>query len=217
MKIDKKTIETLENFSRINPSLLITPGNVLRTVDQKAIIFSITTVPDVFPKRVAIFDLSKLIATLSILPDADLTFNDDFLEIKKDSTIVKYRYCDEDCITFPSQDNLEIKSIDSSFKLPYSVFQPLFKGLHVLGLPEYIVSGDGKNIHIAAANSTNPASPSYNVKIGETDKKFKAIFKSEHLKLLPIDYTVDICDNGYARFTGENTIYWAVVQYNSSF
>ena len=80
-----------------------------------------------------------------------------------------------------------------------------------------VVAGDGSVISIQAYDMKNPSSDNFSIKIGTTDKIFKAVFKSENIKIIPGDYDVDICAKGISRFTGKEVEYWIAVESTSTF
>ena len=65
MKLSTETIEILKNFAAINPSLLIKPGNVLKTVHSKKTILASAKLKESFPSEAPINDLTRLLMVIS--------------------------------------------------------------------------------------------------------------------------------------------------------
>jgi hypothetical protein len=58
----------------------------------------------------------------------------------------------------------------------------------------------------------------FTIKIGATDKVFKAIFKAENItKILNGQYNVTISQRGIAHFKGVDIEYWIAIEADSSF
>jgi len=77
MKLSEDTINVLKNFSAINQSLQVKPGNTLKTISPLKTVFVEATVTETFPREVAVYDLNKLLAKVSLYKEAELEFGDD--------------------------------------------------------------------------------------------------------------------------------------------
>ena len=88
MKIDTNTINVLKNFSKINPSILIQEGNLLKTISTNKTIMAKATVSTEFGRRFAIYNLDRFISTLSLFADPDLKFAEQFVDISDDALAV---------------------------------------------------------------------------------------------------------------------------------
>jgi predicted secreted protein len=79
------------------------------------------------------------------------------------------------------------------------------------------VVGDGEKVFLQAADSKNPTGDVYKTPVGDTDRVFRAIFKSENLKILPGDYEVSISKAGLAYFEGAGIEYFIAMEGTSKF
>jgi hypothetical protein len=217
MKIDAGTIQVLKNFAKINPSILIQEGNVLKTMSTSKTIMAKATVTTTFPKRCAIYNLDKFLSTLSLYNDPELSFGEKFVGITDSNRKGQCVYADEANITKAPDKELNLPSVDVSFKLSNETLKDIEKALGVLSVPEIVVVGDGETVSIQAADTKNPTGDTYSIDIGSTDKVFKAIFKSENIKIIPGEYDVDISARGISRFRGKEAEYWIAVEQTSSF
>ena len=217
MKIDTNTTNILKNFAKINPSILIVEGNTLKTISTSKTIMAKATVSTEFGKRFAIYNLDRFISTLSLFGDPELKFNDSFVDIVEGGKKTHYRYADENTITKAPDKEINLPSIDVSFKLTDENLKDVFRAAGVLGLPEIVVAGDGNTIFLQAADSKNIAGDVYSIVIGETTKTFKAIFKSENIKIIPGEYEVSISSRGISHFSGKEAEYWIAVEQTSTF
>ena len=217
MKIDAHTITVLKNFAKINPSIVIMAGNTLKTISISRTIIAKASVPTVFDRKFAIYNLDRFIATLSLFNDPDLTFEENFVTISDGNKKVNYMYTTEESVVRPLEKNITIKNPEVSVKLPYEVYKDVERALNILSMPEIHFVGDGQNIYIQAADSRNPSGDVYSAKLGATDNTFKVIFKQEYIKILPSDYDIRISSSGISHFSGEHSEYWIGVESKSVF
>lgn len=217
MKISTNTMNVLKNFAKINPSIVVQEGNVLKTISPSKTIMAKANVETVFSKRFAMYSLDKFISTVSLFNDPELKFNDktvEFFEGNKRSQLI---YSDESTITKAPDKEINLPSVDVSFLLTWDTLKDVEKSAGVLSLPEIVVMGDGKNVFLQAEDSKNPSGDVYSINIGDTDKVFKAIFKAENIKILSGDYQVTISSRGISHFLGKEVEYWIAVEQSSTF
>lgn len=217
MKISTNTVNVLKNFAKINPSILIQEGNTLKTMSPSKTIMAKAVVDTDFPKRFAIYNLDRFISTASLFSDPNFDFGDKTVTIKEGDKKTDYVYADESTITKAPDREINLPSVDVTVTLTNDHLKEVEKAGGVLGLPEILVVGDGSNVYLQAADSKNPSGDVYSVKIGETTKTFKAIFKSENIKIIPGDYEVTISSRGISNFKGKEAEYWIAVEQSSSF
>jgi hypothetical protein len=217
MKIDTNTINVLKNFAKINPSILIEEGNVIKTISPAKTIMAKAVVSTAFPNRFAIYNLDRFISILSLFSDPELIFGEKSVKITDGKRTTNYAYADESTIKKSPEKDLVLPSIDASFFLSNDHLKDVEKALGVLGLPELVILGAENVIALQAADTKNTTEDYFSIDIGETDKIFKAIFKSDNIKILPGDYQVSICSRGISHFVGKEAEYWIAVESNSEF
>lgn len=217
MKISTSTVNVLKNFAKINPSIVVQEGNTLKTMSPSKTIMAKATVDTNFGNRFAIYNLDRFISTMSLFNDPELKFGEKFVEISDNNKKSNYTYADESTITKAPEKDINLPSVDVTFTLTHDSLKDVEKAAGVLGLPEIMVVGDGSKVCLQAADSKNPSGDIYSIPIGETTKTFKAIFKSENIKIIPGDYEVSISSRGISNFSGKEVTYWIAVEQNSSF
>jgi hypothetical protein len=219
MKLADKTLTVLKSFSTINPSILIKEGSVLKTISPSKTVMATATVPNEFPKQFGIYQLARFLGAVSLVTDADLTFEDNHLVISdgKGKT-TQYAYSDETVIVTPPDREIKIPSVDVAFKVTEGNFKEVVKATGVLGLPDVSVTGDGKLVKLQALDTKNPTTDVYSIDLGETDKTFRVVFKVENLlKLMNGSYDVEISAKGISRFTADGLEYFVAIESNSTF
>jgi hypothetical protein len=217
MKITTNTVNVLKNFAKINPSILIQEGNTLKTMSPSKTIMAMAKVDTEFPKRFAIYNLDRFISTASLFTDPNFDFGERTVTIKEGERKTDYVYADENTISKMPEREINLPSIDVTVTLTNANLKEVEKAGGVLGLPEILIVGDGVNVYLQAADSKNPSGDVFSVKIGDNTKTFKAIFKTENIKIIPGDYEVNISARGISHFSGKEAEYWIAVEQSSTF
>jgi hypothetical protein len=217
MKISPKTLSVLKNFAGINPSIIVKPGNVVKTLSGGKTVLARATVPDKFEKQFAIYNMSQFIACISMFTNPDLEFGETSVRVSDTNKSFTYHYADPSIIVSPPEKDITIPSEDARFRMTNADFSNVAKALGILGVPEVAVVGDGEKIMLQAVDSKTSSSNFYSVDVGETDKVFRAIFKSENLKMIPDDYEVVLSSAGISKFSGSEATYFVAIEAASSF
>jgi len=217
MKINNKTLNILKNFATINPSIIVKPGNTLKTISTSKTILARAEVPDTFEYPFAIYNLSQFIGCISMFTDPDLDFEESSVTISDGKNKIVYHYADSSIILAPPDKDINIPSVDAEFKISATDIPSVAKALSILELTEIAIVGDGDNIFIRAIDSKNASSNQYSVKVGATDKIFKAIFKPDNLKMIPDDYIVTLSSKGLSKFVGTEATYYVAIEATSTF
>jgi hypothetical protein len=217
MKLDQRTILVLKNFSSINPSIVVKPGNVLTTMSPSKTILAKAKVNQEF-EDFAIYDLSKFLGTLSLFNDPELTFNEKNVTISQDKRKVNYTYAASlDNIVSPPSKEIKLPEPEVEFDLLGETLQDALKALSVLSLPELAFIGDGKTVTLQTIDSKSPSADNYSVDVGETTNTFKMIFRAENIKMLPGNYKVQLSSKGLSKFSGNDIDYFVAIESNSTF
>lgn len=216
MKLSNETLTLLKNYSTINPSVLFKQGNLLSTISPQRSIFAKATVTEEFPRQFAIAELNKFLGVLSMFKDPDLVFHDNYLEVCSGSKKVKYTYADVSAIITPPEKELKFPDPEVEFDLKADDLNAVVKALSVLSLPELAITGTGTDVEIQAISSKNSTADSYSQAVASSDKKFRAILKTENLKFLGRDYNVAVAKN-IVKFESQDLTYFVAVESNSTF
>lgn len=219
MKIDDNTLNILKNFSRINSSIIINPGNELKTMAPTKNIIAYSNLSIVFDKKVLIYNLDRFISTLNMFDDPELNLQDNLVVISDGNKFVNYVYAEEDSIKNckPPEKKLKLPTVDVSFTLKNEDLKNVEKASSVLNLPEIIFNGDGKDVYIQTSDIKNPTGDVYSIKLSETDKQFKVVFKKDNVKIIPDDYEISISKKKIAQFKGNNVEYFIAIESTSIF
>jgi len=219
MKLLPETMNILKNFSTINSAIQIKEGNVLKTIAQTKAILGKATIPQAFESTFCIYDLSSFISAISMIEEADLTFGDpSFVTIRSDASrrAIQYKCCESNVFMLPPEKDINIPGVEVSFDVKQKTIADLSKALNVLGLPEFAIIGDGSDITLQALDSKKGGS-SYSEVVGASEKVFAAYIRADNLKILQVDYTIDISSKGIIHLKNPTVEYWIALEAASQF
>jgi hypothetical protein len=217
MQLNVKTINVLKNFSTINPSIVLKPGNVISTITPNSTIMARATVPDELPGVCGIYALNRFISAMSLFDNPELEFGDNSVRIQSENRSILYHFSDPSTIKVPPEKDPKFPSIDVEFRLTNKDIQTVMKALSVLSLPEIAIVGDGDKISLQAIDSKAGTADNYSINVGETRLAFRAIFRAENMKMMDGDYDVKISSKGISKFIGAEVTYWIAVEQSSTF
>jgi len=220
MKLSDATKEILKNFSEINPNLMITPGNQIKTISTMKNILATAGVEENFPQDIAIYDLSEFLGMLSLFSKPVFDFDEKLMTINEEgtSTKSKYFFADPSILTTPQKD-VKMPDTEVEFTLTETDLTKVKKAASMLQLPDIAIKSLGTDIMMSAIDKKNDTANTYDVKVGETDKKFEFHFKTEHFKMLPGDYNVHISSKLISNFKHKTKSiqYWIALENTSKY
>jgi hypothetical protein len=216
MSMTERTITILRNFATINPSIQFKTGKVLKTVSPNKTVLAVADIEEDIQHGFAIYDLSRFLGTLSLFEKPEMEFSDNKVTIKAGKQKVDYMFADPSTLVLPPEKELSIGDNAVKCTLKGTQLAEMFKALGILSLPELCVVGENGKILIRATDTKDNSSDKFDVEVGETDKEFTAVFKTENLKLLPGDYEISI-NPGISFWKGNMANYFIAVESNSSF
>ena len=210
----------LKNFSDINMSIEIKKGNILRTVSVQKNILAQAELEEEFPQDFAIYELNRFLGAVSLFDDPELTFNGKSTNIGAGRHSVDYVYCDPSMIVTPPENNITFPDPEVKFTMTQDALSQVLKASNVLGTPEIAVESDTGNINIKALDVNNDSTDTFTVALDEkSDSKFRFVFKTENMKMLPGNYDVEISSKGISHYSlqGQKLEYWIATEASSTF
>ncbi len=213
----------LKNFSDINMSIEIKKGNILRTVSVQKNILAQAELEEDFPQDFAIYELNRFLGAVSLFDDPEFQFNGKSANIGTTKHSVDYVYCDPSMIVTPPENNITFPDPEVKFTLSQDALSQIMKASNVLGTPEIAVEGGphpNDVIRLKALDVNNDSTDTFKVVLDErSDNKFRFVFKTENMKMLPGNYDVEISSKGISHFTmqGQKLQYWIATESSSSF
>ena len=220
MQLSESTKEILKNFSEINPNLMIKPGKELKTISTMKNILATATVSEEFPQDIAIYDLNEFLGVMSLFNKPKFAFDDKSMTMQEEgtSTKSKYYFADPSILTVPQKD-VKMPEAEVQFTLTETDLTKVKKAAAMLQLPDISISSKGSDIMLSAIDKKNDTANNFSIKVGETNTKFEFHFKTEHLKMLPGDYNVNISSKLISNFKHKSKPiqYWIALENTSKF
>jgi len=220
MKISTDTISLLKNFANINGNILVKPGNKITTISTMKNILAEAEIKESFDSEFAIYDLSEFLRSLDLFDDPELKITNSNVVItdSKSNQSIRYVFADKSVIISPTK-TIKIPDKEVTFTLKKEDLAKLMKGSTTLNLVDIALQGDGKKIKLVATDKKNKSSNEFGIDVGETDKIFKAYFKSENLKMMEGEYDVAISKAKISHFINKSkpVQYWIALEPDSEF
>jgi hypothetical protein len=212
MKLSTDTKALLKSLSRIQPDLIIQPGNVIYA--RTPAVYAEATVAEMFPTEVRIANVHEFLRMLALFGDPELHFTDEHIRISEGSAELLYSQAKPGLIVQsprPTRDKIEppeqivlkiaadqwmaiLKALGISTEVKKSSWEP--KRLSIVS--------DGQTIRVVAERGHGK--PQYSLIVdGVTNGlECKSTFDASYLPIVPGPYGVMVA-NSFARFvhTGE--------------
>jgi len=217
MKLSERTLQILKNFSTINTSIFVRPGNVLSTTNTAKTILATAEIRDRFSEKFCIYDLSRFLGTISLFDDPDFDFQEDFVTISSGKQRINYVYASESMIAYPLRSEIVFDDIVVEFDLTNEQLSKLKEAGSILQMPMISFIGDEGTLSVRAVNPKTPSADMFSMDVGETDKNFKIFFKPENFKFIKDNYRVTVGD-GVVKFatidkySGLPLTYWVATE-----
>lgn len=209
MKLSEKTLQVLKNFSNINQSILIRPGNVIKSVTELKTIFARAEVPETFEQEFAIYDLPQFLGTISLFSDPELDFHEKYVTIHSGKQRVNYTYANPELFTVAPSKEINFPETNINFNLSREQLQTVIKAYGVLQAPQIAIVGEDNVISIRAINSKDSTGNMFSLDVGESTEDFTVIIRPEYLlKFISADYEVSLTTQGISRFSTDGFTYW---------
>jgi len=160
------------------------------------------------------------LGAVSLFDDPELTFNGKSTNIGTGRHSVDYVYCDPSMIVTPPENNITFPDPEVKFTMTQDALSQVLKASNVLGTPEIAVESDTGNINIKALDVNNDSTDTFTVALDEkSDSKFRFVFKTENMKMLPGNYDVEISSKGISHYSlqGQKLEYWIATEASSTF
>jgi hypothetical protein len=203
IKLDKQTIDLLNNFSKINTMLHINPGNEVATFQgtgSRSVFYGRTTVPCEFPVTITIYDLNEFLRVVSSFSEdeAHLECHETYMVIRDESGSkkIKFSYGNPKMINkqIVEGKNIELNDLYETIAVSDRDFQFVIKQARSLALCELMFVSDGETISITASDTAKKKEDIVVLKtdnVPSTDKPWRFGFSIENVtRLMRGDYDV---------------------------
>jgi hypothetical protein len=220
MKLSNETLTFLKNFASINSGMQFKKGNTIKTMSTGKTVLAKATIKDEFPEEFCVYDLSQFLMVHSLFADTELDFSDDKnITFKSGKKKTKYRKTDKGMIVVAPDKDLALPSVDITFTLTKEDYAVLLDAAKILQSPYIACESDGGPIRLTSFDAKNDSAHTNSIEVGEGDgKKYKMVFLTENLKMIPGSYDVEISQKGLASFKNKNVDiqYWVATEAKES-
>jgi len=211
MKLSNETLTVLKNFSSINQGIQFKTGSKLTTVSAGKTVLAQAILKDSFPRDFCVYDLNQFLSVHSLFKDtAEIDFDESNVIFKNGRNKVKYRMTAKEMIVTPPEKEINLPSVDCNFNLSVEDYDSIMKTASVLSSPHIAIQCDGSTIEMVAFDANDNSTHTNSISVGADDKKYKIVFKTENIKMIPGTYEVKISFKGIGHFKNvkEDIQYW---------
>jgi hypothetical protein len=212
MKISKRTLQILKNYSDINQSIVFHPGNILKTVvtGNTKDFFGTSPVEETFTTECAIYDIRRFLNCLALFIEPDVEFTEHYAVISDGKNSLRYTYVDKSIIDSPDYSKTpSVKKLLAEFSLSREHIQTAIKAAGLLSIKDVKIVGttDGQVRLIAA--DVDVEADNFNLLLAEgvefsKECTFESLYSVDRLRMLiDDDYTVRISEQVLTEFTGD--------------
>jgi hypothetical protein len=180
MKLSKRTLKILKNFSEMNPNLRIRKNtNKVNTITAMKNILATTTIEEKFTNEINLYDSKEFVKILNTLSNPEITKVDkEHIHIKSDDFSIKYRMSD------PSNMIVVNKEVN---------FPKIIKLSNIIKQPDILFCANGKVLKCIIMDKHYRDGSDITFIIGKTKDSYSAFFKTENInKLLDASYDVKV-------------------------
>lgn len=200
MKLSENTLSVLKNFATINSGVVLQKGKIQKTISPEQTILVEATLEDDMPTEFGIYDLNQFLGNVTTLANPEMTFATESVQMNDGSFNLNYYSCSPNLIISPPRDkDLVLKNPEVSFDIPAATLQKLLRLAAMNNLPHITVIGKNGKLTVRSHEKTNDTSNSADVAIGDySGDDFAVSFKTENLKMVSDDYSVQIKIGGFS-------------------
>jgi hypothetical protein len=202
MKFSAQTIQILKNFATINQNIMLRPGSELATISTGKNIFATATIAEEIPIEVPIYDLTNLLALLSLTQEPEIDFGEKSLIISKDGATFEYYYSSPDIIVAPPQKKIVVDE-HFTFTLAKDDITTILKAAAVMSAPTLSFVTKGGKVFVTVGDPKTKSSNSYKKQIGESEHEFDVQIGVEMIKVIPENYTVALSKKKFIHFRND--------------
>lgn len=195
MKISKQTLDILRNFSQINQSITVEPGNFLSTKNGATnSIQARVYVEETFPVEFSLYDLNQFLSIMALQGDSDVKFFKNHLTITMShGEEVELYYTDPTLIQCLPKKTLPPLEKLYSFALTSSMISMLNKACGIIDSSLLTVEADANSTRLQLISGSG-SNNTFKIPLPPSSSHFSASMSVELFNILPGTYTVSVCN-----------------------
>jgi hypothetical protein len=211
MKLSSETLVVLKNFATINEGIQFKKGTKLATVSASKTVLAEANLKDPFPDEFCVDDLNQFLSIYNSYDKPELVFDEHNINFKSGRSGTKFRKTAKSMIVTPPEKTLTMPSADVNFTLAAEDYANIMKHASLISAPNIAIQSDGETLELVAFDASNDSAHTSSIQLGDGNgKKYKIVFKTENIKLIPGSYEVTISFKGIGHFknTKDDIQYW---------
>lgn len=221
MKLSQNTLNLLKNFSDINSNMVFRAGNTIATIAEAKNIVASATIAEEWPREFGIYNLQEFLSTLALIPDPELSFDEDFVTVAGGKSSVRYFYSPINLLTAPAKPVL-MPNPEVIFTLSADVLEKIRRASAVLGHPTFEIQGKNGLIIIHITDVKNHSANKYSIVVDENNackEVFSFIMVITNLKIVNGNYTMEISSKfiSHLKHTTLPVEYYVAMEKSSTF
>jgi gp45 sliding clamp, C terminal len=223
MKLSNDTLNILKNFASINTGIVFHQGKTIKTISGNKNILAEATITEEIPVEFGVYDLNNFLTVLSLHKEEPvIDFGDKMAVISGLSgrSKLNYRFCDPTMVVAPPAKPIAMPDAEIAFELSDSDLEWVIRSSSVLSSPNIAVVSDGSKISLQCFDATNDAASTNTLDVTDGNgDRFKMIFKTEALKMIPGSYDVRVSSKGVSHFRNKakDLQYWITTEAGSTY
>jgi hypothetical protein len=223
MKLSNDTLNILKNFASINSGIVFHQGKTIKTISGNKNILAEATITEEIPVEFGVYDLNNFLTVLSLHKEEPvIDFGDKMAVISGLSgrSKLNYRFCDPTMVVAPPAKPIAMPDAEIAFELTDSDLEWVIRTSSVLSSPNIAVVSDGSKISLQCFDATNDAASTNTLDVTDGNgDRFKMIFKTEALKMIPGSYDVHVSSKGVSHFRNKakDLQYWITTEAGSTY
>jgi hypothetical protein len=223
MKLSNDTLNILKNFASINTGIVFHQGKTIKTISGNKNILAEATITEEIPVEFGVYDLNNFLTVLSLHKEEPvIDFGDKMAVISGLSgrSKLNYRFCDPTMVVAPPAKPIAMPDAEIAFELTDSDLEWVIRTSSVLSSPNIAVVSDGSKISLQCFDATNDAASTNTLDVTDGNgDRFKMIFKTEALKMIPGSYDVRVSSKGVSHFRNKakDLQYWITTEAGSTY
>jgi len=190
-QLSKDTLKVLQNFSQINQSIYVKPGNTIKTVSPQMTILGQYECEENWDQEFALYDLRQFLSCYSLLSVEKMEFYDNHMTLKEGDNKINYYFCNKDLIKVPPDKEIKFPKDYVSFDISEQQLKKVVQAASVLQLQDIRFSFDSGFVKVECINVKNPTSNKMELVLGQVDEEFDSIVLSlDNLNIKMRDYGI---------------------------
>lgn len=209
MKLSKRTLDILKNFSTISEHIYIPAGNKLYTIGKSNGVVAEAIIDETFDSSICIYELMSFLGVVSLFDSPEFEFDSKSVTIHgSNNGEVKFHFCAPQVIDKIVKNHgkypKEGKKI-FSFELSQKQIDELIRSASVLKINTIKISESSKGgVNVAVVDRNNVTANTYSIRIEDGDVSEDcndAYIHISFLNLISGNYKIDVYDNNTTKWT----------------